>query len=51
MSNGDEDMPLDVRNPELWVPALAKPVLLELPFCVKFVECGAYHTMAITQEN
>jgi len=49
--SGNDNIPLDIRNPELWVPAYIRPVLLELPFRVKFIECGAYHTMAISSEN
>lgn len=40
-----------MRNPEIWVPFVAKPTLVQLPQRVKFVECGGHHTMVITLEN
>lgn len=47
----DEEAAIDVRDPEVWVPCVARPVMVKMTAKVKYLECGAYHTMAITVEN
>lgn len=42
---------MDIRNPELWVPLVGRPMAVECPMRIKFIECGAYHTMAISVDN
>ena len=47
----EEPNVLDLKNPEVWIPFISRPSKINFSLKVKYLECGGYHTMLITDDN
>ena len=40
-----------VYDQNIWIPFVPSPIQLKLPYVVKHIACGAFHSMILTEEG